>query len=113
VLAFLVASGVMKSAGVPWPLVFVLASALATLLMLIRLILGGGDESGIDLDRGTGMYVAFVAAVVSLVGAVMGFKASGGDLNDLKDFGKIKGAFDKGGEPGAAPPPPPPPPPTA
>ena len=112
VLAFLLAAGILKNSGLPWPLIFVLASGLATLLMLIRIILGGGSEGSgdfsVDLDRGTGMYVAFVAAVASLVGAVMGFRASGGDLNDLKDFNKIRGAFDKGD---ATPPPPPPPPP--
>ena len=71
-----------------------------------------GDEAGFDLDRGPGMYVAFVAAVIALVGAVMNYKATGGDLNDLKDLNKIKGAFAKPDRlgPAAATTPPPPPP---
>jgi hypothetical protein len=120
VIAFLLAAGIMKSEGVPWPLVLVLASGLAALLMLIRILLGGGSEGAggfeIDLDRGAGMFVAFLAAIASLAGAVMSFKATGGDLNDLKDFNKIKGAFDKSGSGtsgSATPPPPPPPPPPA
>jgi hypothetical protein len=111
VVALLLALGTIKPNTAPWPLILVLASALAALLMLIRIILGGGEESGIDFDRGPGMYVAFLAAIVSVVGAVMGYRAAGGDLNDLKDFNKIKGAFDRGGAGGSAAPPPPPPPP--
>ena len=108
VIAFLLAAGIIKPGGPPWSLLLVLGTGLATLLMLIRIILGAGDEAGFEFDRGPGMYVAFVAAIVALVGAVMNYKASGGDLNDLKDFNKIKGAFAKPGD--SAPPPPPPPP---
>ena len=39
----------------------------------------------------------------SRVGGVLGYKDPGGDLNDLKDFNKIKGAFAKPAD--AAPPP--------
>ena len=42
--------------------------------------------------------------------AVLDYKATGGDLNDLKDFNKIKGAFAKPADSDPAPPPPPPPP---
>ena len=30
---------------------------------------------------------------IALAGAVMGFKASGGNLNDLKDMNKMKSSF--------------------
>jgi hypothetical protein len=113
VIAFLLAAGIMKPGGAPWSLLLVLGTGLATLLMLLRIIMGGGDEAGFELDRGPGMYVAFVAAIIALVGAVMNYKATGGDLNDLKDFNKIKGAFAKPGDSDPAPPPPPPPPPPA
>lgn len=97
VVAFLLAGGIIKASGLPWPLVFVLASGLGTLLMLIRVIMGGGKEGTagfkIELDRGPGMFVAFIAAIISLVGAVMNFLASGGDLKDLTDINKIKGSF--------------------
>ena len=113
VVALLLAIGTIKPGGVNWPIILVLASGLATLLMLIRIILGGGEEAGFDLDRDVGMYVAFLAAIASLVGAVMAYKASGGDLNDLKDMNKLKGAFGGKSTGAAAPPPPPPPPPPA
>lgn len=111
VIAFLLAGGTIKPGGPPWSLILVLGTGLAALLMLIRIIMGGGEESGIDLDRGPGMYVAFIAAILAVVGAVLNYKATGGDLNDLKDFNKMKGAFAKPTDSAPPPPPPPPPPP--
>ena len=48
VVAVLLVVGVIKQPDVPWPLLLLGATGLATLLMLLRLILGAGDE----LDRG-------------------------------------------------------------
>jgi hypothetical protein len=113
-IAVLLAVGAIAPGTTPWPLILLLGTGLATLLMLIRLILGGGEEAGFDLDRGAGMWVAFVAAAVALAGAVMNFTASGGQLSDLTDLDKLRRSFNagKGGgsRPGSAPPPPPPPP---
>lgn len=119
VVAFLMAGGFMKrdTANLPWPLVLLLATGLGALLMLLRLILGGGSEGSgafeVDLDRSTGMYLAFLAAAAAVAGGVMNFTASGGDLNDLKDINKLKSQFPVGGgdSSGSTPPPPPPPPP--
>jgi len=125
VVAFLLAGGVMKPGTTPWPLILLLATGIATLLMLLRLILGGGEVSGggieADLDRAAGMYIAFVAAAVALVGAFLNFKASGGDVRSLTDADTYRTSFNRpgGGTPGAPPPPPPgaagtpPPPPSA
>ena len=115
VIAFLLAANVIKRETAPWPLILLAATGVATLLMLIRLILGGGAVVGIDLDRGPGMYVAFIAAAVALAGSVMKFTETGGNLRDLTDPDRLRGAFDRPDrrppEPpgGAAPPPPPPP----
>ncbi|MCU1395261.1 MAG: hypothetical protein JWM34_3689 [Ilumatobacteraceae bacterium] len=114
VLAFLLAAGIMKKGTIPWPLIFLAASALATLLVLIYLI--HPTYSGFDSGRGIGAILGFLAAAAVLVGSFLGFKESGGDLNDLKDINKIKSQF--GGPAGAPPPPPgggytPPPPPGA
>lgn len=127
VVAALVALGTVKRDALPWPLVLLGATALATLLMLLRLLLGAGSVSAgiysVDFDRGAGMYLSFIATAVALVGAFLGFKESGGTLDDLKDVNKLKSSFSSssagGGDtpppppppPGATPPPPPPPPP--
>jgi hypothetical protein len=104
VLTFLAAAGIWKlPAAVPQPLVFLAASALSLLLLLFRFISDGAD--GVSLSRGIGLFLALIAGVLVLVGSVLGFKESGGDLNDLKDMNKIKdqlGMKTNGGD--AAPP---------
>lgn len=107
VLAFLNPIGKLPSTQ-PWPLIFIGASGLAAILMVLRIILGGRDGT----DRGTGMYAAVIWTALSVAGAYMNFTANGGTLSDLKDMDKVKGSF--GGGAGAttvddAPPPPPPP----
>lgn len=119
VIAGLLAFGAIKPSATPWTLILLGASGLATLLMLIRVLMGGGEESAlgqsIDLDRGIGMYVAFIAAIAAVAGAVMKFTESGGNLKDLTDVNKIRGEFQQGRGGGATPPssggstPPPPP----
>jgi hypothetical protein len=107
VLALLKALGKLPATQ-PWGIIFLGMAGLATLLMLIRVILGGRSELGIDLDRGIGMYGGFVWAAVAAAGAFLHFQEGGGELSDLKDMDKIKGAFDKDGGGDSAPPPPPP-----
>jgi hypothetical protein len=112
VIAVLLAIGAIVPGTTPWSLILLLMTGLATLLMLLRLILGAGDEAGIDLDRAAGMWVAFIAAAIAFGGAVMNFTQSGGKFSDLTDTEKMRGAF-SAGRPGSTPPPPPgsPPPP--
>jgi hypothetical protein len=94
----------------PWPLLFLVAGGLATLLMLLRLLIGGRELiPGLDADRGIGMYLSFVWAAVTAVGAFMSFRESGGDIKDLTDMGKLKNSFSARADGEGAPPPPPPP----
>jgi hypothetical protein len=122
VITVLLATSAISAGPTPWTLILLLGTGLATLLMLIRLILGGRDiegaeELGVDVGRGAGMYVAFIAAALALAGAVMKFTGSGGKLSDLTDMDKMRDAFKAGGggssRPGSSTPPPPPPPPPA
>jgi hypothetical protein len=114
VIAVLLAVGAITAGTTPWTLILLIATGLATLLMLIRLIVGAGDEAGFELDRGAGMYVAFIAAAIAFGGAVMNFTATGGRFSDLTDMDKMRDAFKGGpGGPtgqGTSPSPPPPPP---
>lgn len=104
---------VIKPGSLPWPLILVGATVLAVLLLLIRVLFNPGAPDGVD--RGIGMWLALISGIVGLVGAVLGFQASGGDLKDLTDVNKLKSAFDSGSGTAVAdddvPPPPPPPPP--
>jgi hypothetical protein len=121
VLTVLAIAGKLKMpANLPMPLVFLAASGLSVLLVLLRFFSDGIDNDAffgeVETKRGIGLFLALLAAIVVLVGCVLGFKESGGDLNDLTDMDKLKGAFNQGGgstpppPPGMTPPPPPPPP---
>jgi hypothetical protein len=105
-----------KLPALPWPTVFILVTGLTMLLIIFRFIFDGAD--GGSLDRRIGLFLAVVAAGIALAGSVIGFKDSGGDLNDLKDINKLKQQFGvtgttDGGSPPPPPAPPPPPPPPA
>lgn len=87
-----------------------------TLLLVIVRFISDGVGFGVDLSRGIGNYLGTLATIAIVVGCVLGFKESGGDLNDLKDVNKLKKPFSGMGggstpppPPGMVPPPPPPP----
>jgi hypothetical protein len=113
VISVLLATGTIKRGGLPWDLILLAASALGALLVVIRLLIGPkveycgfGSCVDIELDRGFGLFLSAISSVVCAVGCFLGFKESGGNLNDLKDVNKIKGQFG-GGSGGGTPPPPP------
>jgi hypothetical protein len=114
VITILLVNGTIKPGGAPWPLIMLLATGLAALLLLIRLIFNPNEGSdfieaaGGSVGRGIGLILSVIAGLAAFAGAFLGFKESGGDFNDLKDMNKLKGAF-QGGSDGSAPPPPPPP----
>jgi hypothetical protein len=115
VVTVLLVMGSMKAGSVPWPLITFAATALAALLLLLRLIFNpieGKDAIeafGGEVGRGIGLWLSFIAGIVAAVGGFLGFQESGGDLSDLKDMNKLKAQFG-GADGGSAPPPPPPPP---
>jgi hypothetical protein len=107
VISTLVVLDVIKSRTVPWHVIFIAASALGTLLVLIYII--HPSYSGISgIGRGIGAILAFLASIAVLIGSLLGFKDSGGNLNDLKDMNKLKSQFGGGAGGTSAPPPPPP-----
>lgn len=109
VVAFLLASGVMKRGTQPWPLILLLATGIGLILNLI-IVITGPTKDGVDFDRAIGLWLSFLSAVVATAGAVMGFLESGGNLADLKDPNKLKASFrTEGAAAGETPPPPPPP----
>ena len=128
VITFLLAMGMMKPGKAPWPLIMLVATGLAALLLLIRLVFNPIDgkaaiESvGGSVGRGIGLILSAISGFVAFAGAVMGFKESGGEFSDLTDMNKLKASFGSGSSsadtasppppppPGMAPPPPPPPP---
>jgi hypothetical protein len=109
VLVFLKVQGTLGN-NLPWPLIFLGATALSVLLLLIRVLFNPGAGDGVG--RGSGMYLSFVSAIVSAVGAFMAFQAEGGNVKDLTDMNKLKGSFSTGSGSSSGGDTPPPPPPT-
>ena len=88
VTAFLLAARLVPPGGTPWTRLTVGATALATLLMLLRLALGGGADQRIgnqdvSLGRGPGMVIALVAAAGALVGAMLNLRAEGDSIGAM------------------------------
>jgi hypothetical protein len=78
-LAFALAASGPRPTGSNWPVILVVATGVATGLMLLRLILGAGeieldDGASLSLDRSSGMYISFLAAAVSFAGALMNYR---------------------------------------
>ena len=116
VITFLLAGGFVSAGTTPWPRFLLVGTGLATLLMLIRLLIGA-DTDGVELHRSSGMFVAFIASAVSLAGAVSDFRDSGGTFKDLIDVNSWRSSSSEPlttpppppGAPGQSNPPPPPP----
>lgn len=117
VITFLLVNGTMKVGGLPWPLIMLLATGLAAVLLLIRLIFNPlenkdlAESLGFEIGRGIGMIGSAVGGVLAFAGALMGYQETGGNLSDLKDMNKMKSQFGGGGNPPPPPGMPPPPPP--
>lgn len=102
VLTFLSAAKIFSlPETMPVPTIFLGAAALGTLLVIIRFF----DTEG-GLDRGIGLFLALIAAIVVTAGAYMAFTESGGNLAEL---GKnLQSKTSSGAKSDDAPPPPPP-----
>lgn len=107
VITVLLVLDVIKAGSLPWSLILLAATVLAALLLLIRVLFNPGVDGA---DRAIGMWLSLISGIVAAVGGVLGYQASGGDLKDLTDMNKLKGAFDGGSNASDDMPPPPPPP---
>jgi hypothetical protein len=110
VVTVLLVLDVIKAGSAPWPLMLLAGTALAVLLLLMRVLFNPGVPDGIS--RGIGMWLSLISGIAATAGAVMGFQAAGGSLKELTDMNKLKSSFGSGGEASATPPPEPPAPPT-
>lgn len=93
VITFLRVTDKMADGGRQWPMILVIMTGVAGILMLL-LMITGPDKSGIDFGRGFALWLSFIATIVALAGSFLNFTAAGGDIKDFADVGKLKGAFD-------------------
>ena len=75
VVTFVLAAWLVGSGSSRWSLILLLTTGAATALMLLRLILGAGEQGEQNLDRANGMYIAFLAAAVAFAGAISNYRA--------------------------------------
>jgi hypothetical protein len=114
VVTFLLAARVIKDTNVPWPVILLAATALGTLLVLLRLLFPAmgedlPDDSGVEIGRAAGLWLSVLSAIVATVGAAMSFQAHGGSMSDLTDPDRLRSSFRGSKGSSMAPPPPPPP----
>jgi hypothetical protein len=76
IITFLMVSGTMKAGSLPWPLIMLLATGLAALLLLIRLIANPLPDEfeifesfGGEVGRGVGMIGSVVGGCLAFAGA--------------------------------------------
>ncbi|MEY2643297.1 MAG: hypothetical protein ACO29A_07065 [Ilumatobacteraceae bacterium] len=99
IITLLMATGNMKAGKANLPMLMLIATAVASVLILIRLIFnpldgkGALEALGVDVGRGIGMILSTIAVLVATAGAFIGYTESGGNINDLKDINKLKGGF--------------------
>jgi hypothetical protein len=112
VVTFLLVQGTLRRDQLPWPLILLVATALAALLLLIRLVFNPIEGAGafdVEVGRGIGLILSALSGFVACAGGYLNFQASGGNLKDLTDIDKLKSGFAKGDATNEMPPPPPPP----
>jgi hypothetical protein len=88
VITFLLAVRTIQRGSTPWTRLILGAATLATLLMLLRVILGGGADQRIGnqdvtLGRGAGMFIALIAAIAALVGALLNLREEGDSVSAI------------------------------
>jgi hypothetical protein len=100
VLAFLAAAEVLPSAT-PWPLILLALTAIGTVLVLVRLVVGAdlgdvvdlGGQPDRTLDRAGALWLSAIGAGVATIGAGMMVQSAGARLTDLPDLQKIRESF--------------------
>lgn len=111
VLTVLRLNGTLKPGGPPWTLIIALATVLGAVLVTLRFLFPalGEDVGDLDVGRGIGLILCWLAGLASATGGVMNFLSTGGTIKDLADPNKLRQAFDRPDNGGSTPPPPPPP----
>lgn len=86
---------------VGWPIVVLGVAGLAALLVILRLIVGSGEDVPsyakdlVDISRGFGLFLSVVASLGLAGGAFLKFQEDGGDFSNIKK-GTSSGSGDAG-----------------
>ncbi len=82
-VTLLLATGALNPGRVPWPLAVLAATALGTVLVIVRLLMGPDVDSAasasVDSSRGIGLWLSAVGSIVAAVGAFLTYQANSFD----------------------------------
>lgn len=117
-LTYQIRTGILTVRKWPWPMIFLFATTIAVILLLVRVIIGAeaddfvsgaGDAS---VGRKFTLWLSFLGAIAAAAGSFLSFVASGGTVDDLPLVSRIRSARQRSAASskasGATPPPPPP-----
>lgn len=87
-LSFQIRTGMLRVQKWPWPTIFLLATAVGAILILVRAIMGADGRDfnvpdEITFDRKFTLWFSLIGALAAAAGAALGFIAAGGTVNDL------------------------------
>ena len=97
-LHYQIRTGILTVKKWPWPTIFLFATVIGAILILIRVIIGanvddflagGGSDS---VDRKFTLWISLLGALAAAAGAGLSFVAAGGTANDIPLVGRIKAA---------------------
>lgn len=98
-LAYQIRAGLLQVRKWPWPTIFLCATAIGAILIMIRVIIGadtsdfgapGGSSTAVG--RKFTLWLSFAGALVAAAGAGLSFVAAGGTVNDLPFVSRLRGA---------------------
>jgi hypothetical protein len=90
VITLLLSQG-KKIGNFQWPILMVVASAAAGVMMILMVVFGPAGGA----DPAIGLWLSFISTIAALAGSVMAFQSGGGNLKDLTDVEKLKKGFGK------------------
>ena len=97
-LTFQIRTGILTVQKWPWPTIFVFATTIAVILLLVRVIIGAeaGDflsgAGGANVGRKFTLWLSFFGALAAAAGSFLSFIAQGGTVNDLPLVGRVRAA---------------------